>query len=119
MQGMNVTLKGELFANGGGGGAGNQTVTQAGSPGEDGKRSPTEAAAGGALGTGNGGGGAGGVGVIPPRDGQKRVSADASAGAGGGSVGFIQTYTPNGVTPELRPVAVSPPLEPNLTIPTK
>lgn len=43
----------------------------------------------------------------------------ATAGGGGGSIGFFQTYTPEGVEPALTPTDVSPTFQPNGTINTR
>jgi hypothetical protein len=37
----------------------------------------------------------------------------AGAGGGGGSVGFLQIYTPTGTTPTVTPSHVSPAFQPN------
>jgi len=118
IQGAGVGITGEIYANGGGGGAG-QSPAIAGVDGEDGSRSATVAAAGGASVSGSGQGGAGGLGLAPGGIGLRPTMANATAGGGGGSVGFLQTYTPQGVTPTLMPSSVSPPLEPNGTVPTR
>ncbi|MDQ3337407.1 MAG: hypothetical protein M4D80_19770 [Myxococcota bacterium] len=110
LQGMNITVTGGIFANGGGGGGG-------GGPGglaEDGRRAMTNAV-GGAPNTLSGGGygGYGGT-AIAPIFGE---ASSAGAGAGGGSAGFILTYTPQAVLPAIGDT-VSPPYEPNGTVAT-
>ncbi len=121
LQAMNVTVSGEVYANGGGGGAGNPEVTLrfVGYGGEDGSRSATVSAAGGPAIIGEGAGGAGGRGNALPQAGKKAMGSQATAGAGGGSVGYFQTYTPAGVTPSLTPLGASPAFQPNGTIPTR
>jgi hypothetical protein len=107
LQGLQVSLTGQLYANGGGGGGGNAS----GVTGQKGQRS-TSAASGGSSGMTDGGGNGGAVAKAP-------TNGNATNGAGGGSVGFLQTYTPAGVTPTLTPTVVSPALQPNLTVPTR
>lgn len=117
-QGMAVSVTGQVFANGGGGGAGSAPGLTA-APGDDGIRSDSISAPGGASQSGEGAGGAGGrIGTVPG-PGKKPATAGRGAGAGGGSTGFFQTYTPEGVTPMLMPVAASPAFQPNRTIPTR
>ncbi len=116
LQGMNVSVTGQMFANGGGGGAGNTLQGLSGANGADGTRSDTVSAAGGASQNGEGAGGDGGRLGANPGHGKRPVSSGLGAGAGGGSTGFFQTYTPAGVTPTLAPVAASPALQPNRTV---
>ena len=112
LQGMEVVVTGELYANGGGGGGGG---TAGNTSGTGGLRS-TQPAPGGAGSGGNGAGGGGGSASAQATNGNG--SPDGNGGAGGGSTGFLLTYTPQGVTPMLTPFAVSPPFETNGTIPT-
>jgi hypothetical protein len=116
LQGMNVSVTGHLYANGGGGGAGSSIATVMGASGEDGTRSHTASARGGASQNGEGAGGTGGRASADPGPGKKPAVSGFGAGAGGGSTGFFQTYTPARVTPTLMPVAASPALQPNRTI---
>lgn len=118
LQGMAVEVTGQAFANGGGGGAGTQGTSMAGARGEDGTRSENMSARGGVNPSGGGTGGDGGRGNAEPTVG-KRTSNNTSPGAGGGSTGFFQTYTPAGVTPTLAPAAVSPPFQPNRMVATR
>jgi hypothetical protein len=112
LQGMQVNVEGQLFSNGGGGGGTATTGTgKFGSGGEQGRRS-TDCADGGSVRGGRGGCLAG-----LPRDGGPTDTIGAG-GAGGGSTGYLLTYTPDGVTPLLSPFAVSPAFEPNGVIPT-
>lgn len=116
VQGMAISITGQIFANGGGGGGahGTDNTGQPGDPtnGSDGLRS-TMAAPGGLAVFGGGNGGTGGT--SPPGGG---VKSDSAPGAGGGSAGFILTYTPEFVFPTLAPVAVSPDIEPAEHVPT-
>lgn len=116
-QGLRVEITGELYANGGGGGAG--IALSVGTRGENGTRSVVDAAQGGtAVGTDPGNGGMGGVATIPPGPGKRGLSG-STAGAGGGSVGFFYTFTPENVTPLVAPRAASPAVEPNRSLPTR
>ncbi len=108
LQGMNLSVTGQVFANGGGGGGGRPAGQQKGSNGLDGTRSTGGAAGGLSLGGGDGHGGNGGAVGVQPGPGARSTDAQASAGGGGGSVGFFQSYTPPGVTPTLSPSAASP-----------
>ncbi len=118
LQGFAVSVTGELFANGGGGGAG--LYFGGGAAGDDGPKSATSGARGGIAVNGAGTGGAGGFVGNPPEVGIRSTDpSPASAGAGGGSTGFIQTYTPIGVTPLLTPTAVSPAFQVNRAITTR
>jgi hypothetical protein len=114
LQGMQVTVAGELFSNGGGGGAGGNTLN-ASTGGEKGRRA-TSCANGGVGQPGAGSGGFGGCGLTSP--GVGLAAMNNRAGGGGGSTGFLLTYTPAGVTPAVNPSVVSPPFEPNGVIPT-
>jgi len=117
IQAFNVVITGNLYANGGGGGAG-YTGTVQGSPGADASRASTFGALGGAVQSGEGAGGNGAAGTSSGAAGKHPVSS-GTAGAGGGGLGWLQTYTPTGVSPTLTPADASPALQPNLTIPTK
>ncbi len=108
LQGLQVEVEGQLFSNGGGGGGGGNGFGDLGTAGENGPRS-TMCAAGGTSQMG-GIGGRGGC-VTDPFDGS--AAPNGRAGAGGGSTGFLLTYTPEGVVPILNPFAVSPMFEPN------
>jgi len=119
IQAAHIGVTGKVFANGGGGGAGMRANQAAGFNGEDGSLSSTVAALGGSAQNGEGHGGAGGVGVTVPGGGAKPTTSPATAGGGGASVGFLQTYTPMGVDPTLTPSAVSPAFQPNGTIKTR
>jgi len=123
IEGANVSVTGSAFANGGGGGGGNfgSAVFARGSDGEDGTASDSVAAAGGVLGDA----GAGGSGAIAGRAAQSGGGATNSAGdagtsgGGAGGVGFLQTYTPAGITPTLTPAHASPAFQPNGTVETR
>ncbi len=110
LQGMQISVEGQVFSNGGGGGAGGGNIL--GDNGEKGRRSAQ--CANGAPAPGGGLGGKGGCAGSPPGVGV----AATSPGAGGGSTGFLITFTPSGTEPELTPFAVSPAFEPNRTVPT-
>lgn len=105
LQGMSITVTGEIYANGGGGGSGS---APGGQSGQDGRRSTSRAVGGSALNPNDGAGGLGGT-ALPPTSGG--ASVDGFPGAGGGSAGFILTYTPEFVFPNLMPFAVSPAFE--------
>ena len=115
LQGMTLSVTGQLVANGGGGGGACDgpcfVMGPFSGPGDDGLRSTARAngGAGEAL------GGAGGAAVGQPFPGR---AGDSFGGGGGGSGGFLLTFTPAGVTPAISPTLVSPPLEANGTIPT-
>jgi hypothetical protein len=119
LQGLTITVTGQVFANGGGGGAGTTMPTQDGRAGADGTRSATDAALGGGAVSGAGSGGAGGYQATTPRVGLHPTAAGATPGGGGGSMGFFQTYTPMGVTPTLAPTAASPTFSVNKVIKTR
>jgi len=123
LQGMMVKVTGQVFANGGGGGAGcqqNSGNAPEAHPGADGTRSDAEPAQGGApTNQGEGAGGAGGLGTSLPGLGKRPTAGNAGAGAGGGSTGFFQAYMPASVTPMLMPAAASPAFQTNRTIPTR
>ncbi|HUJ61076.1 MAG TPA: hypothetical protein VLX92_21380, partial [Kofleriaceae bacterium] len=112
MIGVNVSVTGSVYANGGGG-------CSTAKPGEDGMLSDETPAPGGQGSSGGGDGGAGGIGSTPPGVGEHSTMANAYGGAGGGSVGYFQTYTPAGVTPTLTPAHASPAFQPNGTVPTE
>jgi len=119
LQGLAITVTGQVFANGGGGGAGNSMNDGGGQNGSDGTRSATVAASGGiALGN-EGAGGAGGRQGAAPGVGLHPAGFPSTAGGGGGSVGFFQTYTPMSVTPTLTPMAASPIFGANKTLRTR
>lgn len=116
LQGLSITVTGQVFANGGGGGAGWLTGNPTGDFGTDGLPSATTAAPGGTSFAGTGAGGAGGLQGIPPGDGLPPSASGATPGGGGGSIGFFQTYTPSGILPTLTPSAASPTFSPNKEI---
>jgi hypothetical protein len=110
-----IDVTGRVYANGGGGGAG------LGGPaifGGDGNRSLVPALGGGTY-PNEAAGGAGAAGTSLPTGGIRSIAAANTAGGGGGSMGFFQTYTPVGFTPTLAPAEASPGFEPNLTIDTR
>jgi hypothetical protein len=105
-----------VYANGGAGGGGTSSrdplVAQ---DGEVGQRSTTPARGGAASGRG-GAGGNGRTGGAPPQNGHMPADPDGTPGGGGGSPGFLQTYTPAGVMPILIPSMASPAFHPNRTV---
>ena len=118
IEAMDINITGSLFANGGGGGAG--CINSFGLAGGDGPMSDTMAAFGGTAASGAGAGGIGGLGVnLPGKGATAQMSAGGHPGGGGGSVGWLQTSTPDGATPMLTPAHVSPPLQPNAISTTK
>jgi hypothetical protein len=113
LQGLRVTVTGQVYANGGAGGGGTSSNDPAvGAAGEDGRRSTTPALGGAPSGSG-GGGGNGGVGATVPAVGLMPPVAGGTPGGGGASAGFLQTYTPMGVAPTLTPQTASPAFQPN------
>lgn len=123
LEGRMIVLTGQLFANGGGGGSGAHDNGTAGVAGSDGLRATAAAPGGGAI---VGVGGAGGFAAVAPTAGLKKgtvqkqgVLITTGPGGGGGSVGFLHTYTPMGVTPTLTPSMVSPALQSNLSVETR
>ena len=109
LQGMNLSVSGGIFANGGGGGGGGGP----GGLGADGPRSMLNALGGTPNINGGGFGGSGGNANQPSIG----AASTAGAGAGGGSAGFILTYTPQGVIPAIGDTT-SPAYEPNGIVPT-
>lgn len=118
IQGLGVEIRGGLYANGGGGGAGKPSNLSVGSNGLDGTSSLTSAA-GGTGQSGAGSGGAGATGTTTPRPGARSTLSGATPGGGGGSVGFLQTYTPAGIAPVLTPSEASPAFSANRNVPTR
>jgi hypothetical protein len=115
LQGAELDVTGQLFANGGGGGGGGDDLAGGGNAtsGLDGQRSLMGARGG--LGYGGGGsGGDGGTDAQPSGGG-----GTSYPGAGGGSAGYIVIYVPKSVENLGTPVAVSPSLEPRQDIPLR
>lgn len=118
-QGVQVSITGKLYSNGGGGGAGCGTDDCQANPGSDGSTSTAGAPGGAANGTTNGGG-IGGSLLQTPGAGEKTfASASAGAGGGGGATGRFQVFTPVGVSPTITPVEASPTLDPSATVPVE
>lgn len=118
LQGLDVSVTGEMYANGGAGGAGNDSSGTGTSlqDGADGSLSDSMPAHAGAAHTGAGAGGTGGLAGIAsqnPGNGHRSTVSGDGAGGGGGSVGWFQSYTPAGVTPTLTPSHASPRFQPN------
>jgi hypothetical protein len=120
LQATRIEVTGGIYANGGGGGTGMVTGFGPGLDGLDGLRSTTVGAPGHTSPNGGGPGGFGGANdFATPTVGGKPTVADASPGGGGGSVGFLQTYTPDGREPLLSEAKASPPFRPNVTLRTR
>ena len=119
LQGLDVVVTGEVFANGGGGGSGRPSNAQSGAHGQDAPRSMFGGAGGLTSGAGEGAGGSGGSITSGPTSGKRSTDPAASAGGGGGSMGFFQTYTPEGITPTLTPSSASPSFQAPLTLTTR
>lgn len=122
LQGLDIVITGGIFSNGGGGGAGAVANVQLSTlqNGRDGLASATTAADGGVAQTGAGGGGTGGIhGTNIPGKGKHSTSTDGQPGGGGGSVGFLQTYTPSDIQPTLTDATTSPSFQSNANVPTK
>lgn len=114
LQGIDVRVTGEIFANGGAGGSGRRaTGGGSGNTGGDGTLSDTLPATAGTQQDGEGLGGNGGYLNHAPTGGKPPTNANGGVGGGGGSVGFLQTYTPEGIEPMLTPTKVSPAFQPN------
>lgn len=111
-QGWRVSITGSVYANGGGGGAG-PTDPGPSDSGHDGSRSTTNGAPGGVGQSPSGSGGVGATKSMPSGVGIHQ------GGGGGGGLGFLQTYTPDGVVPALSPAEASPDFEANLTVQTQ
>jgi hypothetical protein len=119
-QGLSVSVIGQVFANGGGGGAGwLQGSTQFGQAGADATRSTTVSAPGGVSFSGEGAGGAVGRLGASPGPGLHASNPNALPGGGGGSVGFFQSYAPVGASIELTPSSASPGFASHITISTR
>ncbi|MEP6865492.1 MAG: hypothetical protein ABJE66_33035 [Deltaproteobacteria bacterium] len=112
IQGRNVSVTGKIFSNGGAGGGGWHPNGSQGQFGSDGLMASLPAVCMNS-GDGSGTGGNGGYGATTPSDGLHPTSNGSGPGGGGGSVGFLQVYTPAGVSPGLTPSVASPPFQPN------
>lgn len=112
VQGVSVTITGQLFANGGGGGGGNSsTMNPYAEAGAAGGRSTDPAMGGDAATSVRGGfGGTGAAGMFP---GNGASNGTDKGGAGGGAAGYLLTYTLGGTSASINPSLVSPPLEAN------
>lgn len=116
LQGLDIEMTGQAFANGGGGGSG--ATIFSGIEGQEGPRSTMCALGGVPSGSGGRGGAGGCLGAAPENGRFFAGTSQFTPGAGGGSAGFLLTYTPTGVTPNVSPLAASPAFEPNNVIPT-
>ena len=119
LQGRHVVFTGQAFANGGAGGQGWQTTTSDSLPGSDGPASDTHGSTGGNRINGAGVGGSGGWIGLAPTGAKHPTVSQAGPGAGGGSVGFLQIYTPAGETPTVTPSHASPAFQPNGIVETR
>jgi hypothetical protein len=119
LQGLSIVVTGQVFANGGGGGAGWTLSGRSGLPGTDGTRSASDSASGGASVGGEGAGGRGGRQGAAPGEGTRPAASGMLPGGGGGSLGFFQTYTPRGIEPTLTPAAASPSFGVNKNVETR
>lgn len=105
-----VRVTGGVYANGGGGGAG-----YAGAEGQAGSDATASLTPAGGASAANGAG-AGGTGAIATQNANPGLHPPTSgdtAGGGGGGLGFFQSYTPSGVSPDLSPTEASPGFQPN------
>lgn len=120
LQGVDVRVSGQMFANGGGGGCG-KPFNANGLDGANGAAA-TGAPVGCTPTTDEGSGGAGGAEGFAPANGGPGAGTGGSArtaGGGGGSVGYFQTYTPSTVIPTLTPAASSPRFQANRPVPVR
>lgn len=104
LQGLQVSVTGKLYANGGGGGGGCSTDNCTGNDGQDGQLSTAPAQGGAGLING-GPGGLGGYRYAPTEG----AASGVSPGGGGGAAGRFAVYVPTGVTPIIMPIETSPP----------
>jgi hypothetical protein len=114
-QGLQVTITGSTFANGGGGGGGSNANDLAGTAGGDGLRSTACASAGAGNGAPNGGVGGCVIGA-PTIGGGGNTSSN---GGGGASTGMFFVFAPAGVTPTITPASTSPVFEARQTSMTR
>lgn len=117
VQGRTVTVTGSVLANGGGGGAGYISGAQ-GMRGEDGSRDPVIPAYGGSGANGAGTGGNGAAGIVPV-GGNGLPGTTGTGGGGGGGYGFLQIFTPFGVTPTIADAKLSPQPQPHRNVDMK
>jgi hypothetical protein len=116
IQAETITVTGQVFANGGWGGAGRRAGGSTGAAGFDGLMSDTVDVTVPSSLDGEGIGGRGGMRGMPPTNGERITATGAAPGGGGGSMGFVQTYTPANRQPTLTPSRVSPPFQSNHTL---
>lgn len=119
LQGATISITGSLYANGGAGGSGRTADGRVGRVGDDGALSATMPATALTFQNGDGRGGDGGVEGRPAGNGQHPTQSGATGGGGGGSVGFLQIYTPRDVTPTIDSTEISPAFQPHATIPLR
>jgi hypothetical protein len=120
IQAKMINVSGQLFANGGWGGFGRPATN--GTQGFDGRDALVSAVVNVSVPTPQNGEGAGGRGAVSgqlPTNGGTQTLSTSAPGGGGGSTGFLQTYTPPGTTPTLMPSSVAPSFQPNATIPVR
>ena len=108
LQGLDVTVTGRVYANGGWGGDGRPSAGTTWRNGYDGARSRSisffEAAHDGGL---------GGRGAVATGAAWAGTGNGQRASGGGGAMGAIQTFTPAGMSPGLVPAEVSPDTSPS------
>lgn len=119
LQGLSITVTGQVFANGGGGGAGLPSNNLGGDPGDDGSRSIVSPAPGGLPQLDEGAGGSGALGSLSAGPGGKPTATGGLPGGGGGGSGILRTFTPTGVTPSLSSATAAPAFETNQTVPLR
>jgi hypothetical protein len=106
LQGLGITLSGQIWANGGGGAGGGNVQDGGGQMGSKGQRAQSAAAGGvGNLSTG----GQGGANSANGTAGAGSTAGGGFAAGGGGGAGVLQMYTPMGVTPVVTGATTSPP----------
>lgn len=108
MQGMRVSIGGQLYANGGGGGGGS-TGDVGGGRGERGSLALNAPALGGAPVIQGGQGGNGGVNSVLPGAGE---GTQESSGGGGGATGYLIAATPSAADLSLDSAVLSPAVSP-------
>ncbi len=117
IQGAAVSITGRVFANGGAGGGGAPVDNDSGASGEDATRSTTAARGGQKQPAGDGGVGA--TIMTMPGQGSRPAAGGATPGGGGGSFGFLSTFTPAGIFPTVAPQEASPTFDANRVLQTR
>lgn len=114
LQGLNVSVTGRVYSNGGCGGDGKATNPALSRDGCDGIRA--SAYTGTTLSHDGGRGGRAGVATLAP---ERGGGSATRAGGGGGSMGAVVAFVPDGVTPTLAATEASPPLEASRSVQTR